>query len=339
INKYRKGEQEAKEKQVRKIIEEYIPSADKIIISSTLITLLTVFLLGFWISHSVSKPLSRLTAAALDIGKGQLETHIDIRSKDEVGILAAAFNRMTNDLSKTTVSKSYVDNIIRSMIDMMIVVDSQAVITKVNRSALTLLGYRRKELVGMSIKDIIHEEKTGEGSVIGELIYRGSMVNVEQTYITKEGLIIPVLFSGAVIHGENGEIQGVVCMARDIVDRKNAEMALKRSYDEMERRVEERTTELVEANYQLKNEITERVRTEDALRESENRLRLLSSHILAAREKEYKRLSPWGLPPGFTSESSLFCLERPSLSSARLGSCHTLRSHRCFRKSLWFSRA
>ncbi len=291
INKYRESEQKEKERQVRKIIEEYIPNASTIIISTTLATLLSVFLLGFWILRSVSKPLSRLSTAALDIGRGQLETRIDIKSKDEVGILADAFNRMTNDLSKTTVSKSYLDNIIKSMLDTLIVVDPDGIIIKVNKSTRSLLGYYREELIGTSIKNIILEEKTEKGSLIDELVCRGSIGNIEKTYLTKDGVRIPVLFSGAVMHDDRGKIQGVVCVARDIIDRKRAEIALQNAYDEMERRVDERTDELLKANKDLKREIKERMQTEEALRESKNRLRLLSSHILTAQEKERKRLS------------------------------------------------
>jgi PAS domain S-box-containing protein len=291
INKYRESEQKEKERLVRKIIEDYIPNASNIIISSTLATLLSVFLLGFWILRSVSTPLSRLSTAALDIGRGQLDTRIDIKSKDEVGILADAFNRMTNDLSKTTVSKSYVENIIKSMLDMLIVVIPDGTIIKVNKSTRRLLDYTGEELIGTSIKNIILEEKTEKDSVIDELVYRSSVGNIEKTYLTKDGVRIPVLFSGAVMHNDNGRIQGIVCVARDIIDRKRSEIALQNAYDEMERRVEERTAELLKANRDLKREIQEHMQTEEALRESENRLRLLSSHILTAQEKERKRLS------------------------------------------------
>ena len=218
-------------------------------------------------------------------------TRIDIKSKDEVGVLAEAFNRMTNDLSKTTVSKSYVDNIIKSMLDTLIVVNPEGMIIKVNRSARSLLGYSREEFIGTSIKNIILEETTEKDFVIDELIYRGSIGNIEKTYLTKGGVRIPVLFSGAVMHDDNGRIQGVVCVARDIIDRKRSEIALQDAYDEMERRVEERTAELLKANRDLKREIKEHMLTEEALRESESRLRLLSSHILTAQEKERKRLS------------------------------------------------
>ncbi|MFH1918894.1 MAG: HAMP domain-containing protein, partial [Planctomycetota bacterium] len=38
-----------------------------------------------------------------------------IRSRDEIGMLAAAINQMAAELREKTVSKDYVDNIIHSM--------------------------------------------------------------------------------------------------------------------------------------------------------------------------------------------------------------------------------
>ncbi|MBW2593474.1 MAG: sensor histidine kinase, partial [Deltaproteobacteria bacterium] len=78
---------------------------------------------------------------------------------------------------------------------------------------------------------------------------------------------------------------------RDIVERKEAEVALQRAYDEMELRVKERTTELLQTNKQLQQEIKKHQRAAEALRESKNRLRFLSSHILKAQEEERRRIS------------------------------------------------
>ena len=57
----------------------------------------------------------------------------------------------------------------------------------------------------------------------------------------------------------------------DITERKRAEEALRRLNEELEQRVEERTEELKQTVAQLQEEITERHRTEDLLRESEKR--------------------------------------------------------------------
>jgi PAS domain S-box-containing protein len=62
--------------------------------------------------------------------------------------------------------------------------------------------------------------------------------------------------------------------------RREAEAALRRAHDELERKVEERTAELRETNAALKDEIEERKRVERALRESQERLsRIIDSAI------------------------------------------------------------
>jgi PAS domain S-box-containing protein len=290
INRYWKSEKSERDKQISKIINEYIPDAWLVIIISTTVTLLSVFGLGFWVSRSVSAPLRRLTEAAQEIGRGQLGIHIDIRRHDEVGILAGAFNRMAIDLSRTTVSKTYVDNIIESMLDTLIVVNPDNTIRTANRAALDLLGYDESALIGKPVSEVLIEEKP-ERSTINSLMSTGSIGNLEKTYLTRNGGRIPVQLSGAVMRRDNSSIEGIVCVARDIRERKRSELALKKAYDEMERRVDERTTELLEANLLLKKEISGHQQTEAALRQSERRLRRLSSHIITAQEKERKRIS------------------------------------------------
>lgn len=66
---------------------------------------------------------------------------------------------------------------------------------------------------------------------------------------------------------------------------------LRELHSELEDRVEERTAELVQANVQLKYEIYERKRAEEALRESEKQLRYISSSLLTAQETERRRVA------------------------------------------------
>jgi signal transduction histidine kinase len=88
-----------------------------------------------------------------------------------------------------------------------------------------------------------------------------------------------------------GNIIGIIGFSVDITERKRAEEALNRAHDELEGRVEERTEDLQRTVEQLQWEIAERWRAEEALKESEQRLRYLASQLLRAQEDERKRLA------------------------------------------------
>ena len=84
----------------------------------------------------------------------------------------------------------------------------------------------------------------------------------------KDGHKIPIEVSTRLVKKE-GRIDGFLCMIRDITERKKTEEALQKAHDELEKRVKERTAELMKANMQLKKEIDMRKSKEKALREAE----------------------------------------------------------------------
>src|SRR5438067_8938307 len=60
--------------------------------------LLAAVLLGFTSVRTVTAPVKELREAALAVTGGALETHVDVRRRDELGELADAFNTMTRGL-------------------------------------------------------------------------------------------------------------------------------------------------------------------------------------------------------------------------------------------------
>ncbi|MGK7914606.1 MAG: EAL domain-containing protein, partial [Prochloraceae cyanobacterium] len=122
-------------------------------------------------------------------------------------------------------SKSYLDDILSSMIDSLIVIDIEGNIQKVNQATLRLLGYQESELINKSIKLILPDQSlTIESSICNYFI--GSC---ETTYLSKEGKKIPVAFSSSCILNDEKKAQGVVCVARNITEKQLAEKALRES--------------------------------------------------------------------------------------------------------------
>jgi len=73
----------------------------KIILMSCFIIIILAFITNRWVSFSIVKSLSKLTKGVGKIGRGDMKHKIDVESNDEVAELATAFNKMTNDLTKS----------------------------------------------------------------------------------------------------------------------------------------------------------------------------------------------------------------------------------------------
>jgi PAS domain S-box-containing protein len=116
-------------------------------------------------------------------------------------------------------SKVYVDNVLRSMADSLLVIDANLTIGSTNPSLLDLLGYEEDELIGQS-PGLIFGEEFAQGSIIENLLLQGSVSGIESSFLTRDGRLIPISVSGSMMQDEQGQFQGLVCVAQDITERK-----------------------------------------------------------------------------------------------------------------------
>ena len=119
-------------------------------------------------------------------------------------------------------SKVYVDNVLRSMADSLLVIDANLTIGAVNPSLLALLGYGEDELIGQA-PGLIFGEEFAQGSIIEDLLLQGSVSGIESSFLTSDGRLIPISVSGSMMQDEQGQFQGLVCVAQDITARKQME--------------------------------------------------------------------------------------------------------------------
>lgn len=195
---------------------------NRVIAISLPIIIFSIIIVLFF-ANSVVKPIIQLRDAAAEVGRGNLGVELKIKSRDEIGELTDSFNKMSKSLHETTISRDYVDNIVKSMAETLIVLGLDGAIKTVNRAGLQLLGYREEELIGKSINMILRwDEVLFSENGLDNLIKIDSVRDTEQIYVSKNGGNIPVFFSAAVMHDKSGRPQGIVCVAQDITVIKKA---------------------------------------------------------------------------------------------------------------------
>jgi PAS domain S-box-containing protein len=142
--------------------------------------------------------------------------------------------------------------LVETMNEGVVVRDVTGVITYVNERFCTLTGYSRDELIGRSAEGFLDEENRKTlGNQIARRM-RGEQENYELTLTGKGGRKIPTIVSPKPIFDSEGRFNGSFAAVTDITLLKRAE---------------------------------------GELRESEKKLRLLSSHLLRVQEEEGNRLS------------------------------------------------
>ncbi len=198
-----------------------------------------VMLLSLLLTRRMTRPILKIAQVASRVAAGDFEGRVEHASGDELGALATTFNQMIQDLKRQRaqlVDKDYVDNIIRSMINTLIVVDSGGKIRTVNKAACDLLGYAGDGLVGQPVSMLFADDSPPfqpAGAPVD--MERAVVSNVEQTYMARDGRKVPVLFSSSVLRNTRGEVEGIVCVAQDITERKEAEEAMRRHAAELAR--------------------------------------------------------------------------------------------------------
>ncbi|HEX7318952.1 MAG TPA: HD domain-containing phosphohydrolase [bacterium] len=237
----------------------YIAMSLKTVIKETrnfILILLTIIIVTALISYlglalilrSVFvQPIQQLENASRKIASGNLNFKISMTSNDELGSLAAAINKMTEDLREKTVSKEYMDNIFMSTTISLIVTDTRGKMRTVNKATEEMLGYKTEELIGSPISMIVGDEAIHRWSVVSNFKGVDVIRNVEGIYLNKSKTAIPVLFASALMKDGNQQVIGLVCSARDITERKQTEEELKRNYVKMQKMMSQTVVSLASA--------------------------------------------------------------------------------------------
>ncbi|MEM8982070.1 MAG: EAL domain-containing protein [Pseudomonadota bacterium] len=190
--------------------------------AATLVMLLGCAALAWLTALRLIRPITQLTHQARRISSGDYGKQLPVERDDELGELARTFNEMRDQLRQTTISRDYVDSVLASMNDAVIVTGPDNTIARINAATTTLLGFTEEELLGRSVDTVVAESHRGK-FLSSEL---GSKPR-ESLFVTRTGETVPVSWTGSVIGTDNPLFKGHIYAAQNIRERKRAEQRIR----------------------------------------------------------------------------------------------------------------
>jgi len=189
------------------------------------------------------------------------------------GVFAAARDITERKKAEEIIRRAgaYNRSLLEASLDPLVTINPDGTISDVNQATIKVTGFDREDLIGTDFSKYFTEPDKAKAGY--ETVFRdGSVTDYGLEIRHRHGRITPVLYNATVYKDDHGNVTGVFAAARDITERKRAEDALMRAYNELEDRVRERTIKLQEANDSLEKEITERKATAEELRKKSEEL-------------------------------------------------------------------
>lgn len=247
----------------------YLEEFFKPLTTVTVLTVLSVFLmiglslpLTWLISSSITKPLEELIAGLSSVAQGDFSKRIRSSRRDELGKVASYFNATMHQLedsnSKLHNSEKNYRSIFENSIEGVFQCDALGTISVANPSFAAMIGFGStrkllKENVNFHV-DLIANH-THRELLSHKLRHENSVRSFELQLKHQSGTIFWCMINArSVFDEESGEILMLEGFLTDINDLKQAQEAQRAIQEELENRVEERTTELSKWIVQLERQ-------------------------------------------------------------------------------------
>ncbi len=185
----------------------------------------------------VVRPVHEILSRVESITAGQIEGRLEVRRLDEMGRLKTAVNEMGAYLllaKEARVDRDYIQTVIDSMPDALVVLDANGVVELHNRPFAEYLGYPGGA-DGLSLETLFGSREPGWYRVL-RADAGGEMANIEVDFLNDQGERVRLDTSGAVDRDEEGTPHRVILVARQ-----------SRDVDELERELELAETRLADS--------------------------------------------------------------------------------------------
>jgi diguanylate cyclase (GGDEF)-like protein/PAS domain S-box-containing protein len=193
------------------------------LLAKVAVPLILLGLLGAWyIARQLARPITALVKSADRIGEGDYTRPLAVVRRDELGELQYSLERMRQNLAETTITKNYLNTVLNSLSDAVLVTSPDGIVKSCNEATQKLLGYSEAELVGKPLTSFIDDaHRNAFDPALSTTEARETVLR------TANGQTIPVSMANSTITSEDPQFQGNIYVARNITERKRAERRIR----------------------------------------------------------------------------------------------------------------
>ncbi len=171
-----------------------------------------------------------------------------------------------------------VDCLLQTSTDMIFSFDRQGKLINSNKALYNELGYSEQELFDSSILSLVHPDDIDEIKKQTAPVFKGKTIqNLEFRCTTKKGHQIITSMSSSPLYDMAGNIVGVLCIARNISEKKQILEKLRQEYRSLEQQMVVHARELKAANIRLQQELTVRKLVQEEASQARRELETLLS--------------------------------------------------------------
>jgi diguanylate cyclase (GGDEF)-like protein/PAS domain S-box-containing protein len=179
-----------------------------------------VVVLVLTLTDSLLRPLHVVAGALNRAAHGDFEMPAALAESEELGELRAAIDAMHKNLRSGTLSKDYLDRLLASMSEALLITDADGKIERANAAAVELFGYREHELLGKPADELISSNDRRQGGGVAARPREG-------TVNRPDGSTVSISYTVSDIRKERDVLEGRVYTAQNIDERKRVEQRIR----------------------------------------------------------------------------------------------------------------
>lgn len=200
---------------------------------AALFTLLGAAVLGWYLTRSITVPLSELAAGARALAHGDFQHEIHVSGNDELAVVGRAFNHATRQLQELYEELREQASLLSLTHDAIYVRDGKGVIQYWNRGAEELYGWPAEYAVGEVAHDLLKAVPPVPLEQIQAELLRTGRWEGEFLKTKKDGTQIVVASRWSLKRDHSDAPVAILVTSNDVTARKRAEEAARRSEKEL----------------------------------------------------------------------------------------------------------